>query len=113
MAPASLSHTLHVKPVPPTPQPPTPTTTFPQMNLRSLCFARVSRDRGEPWLWWEYADRVGDACRMKDGLYTEACAQQAWARLGACVQGGGGFPADEPGSAPPRTVAPPCTKHNG
>lgn len=47
-----------------------------QMNLRSLCFARVARDRGEPWLWWEWVDKLGDECRMRDKLYTPECAQK-------------------------------------
>lgn len=46
------------------------------MNIRSLCFARVSRDRNEPWLWWEFVDRLGEDCRMKDKLYTAECAQK-------------------------------------
>lgn len=51
------------------------------MNIRSLCFARVARERGEPWLWWEFVDRLGDDCRMKDTLYTPECAQKVSLRL--------------------------------
>jgi len=56
------------------------------MNIRSLCFARVSRDRGEPWLWWEFVDKLGADCGMKDKVYTPECAQKVravWAVMGA------------------------------
>jgi hypothetical protein len=55
------------------------------MNLRSLCFAQVSRDRKEPWLWWDFVDRLGDDCRMADKLYTPECAQKVGRE-----EGGGG-----------------------
>lgn len=47
-----------------------------QMNLRSLCFARVARDHEEPWLWWEYADKLGDTCKMGDKTYTPECSEK-------------------------------------
>lgn len=102
------------------------------MNVRSLCFARVARDRSEPWLWvraarrarldpaghgrlpcaggnrarfaadtcaraqasrwpraqprlplipspspkWDFIDKLGDDCSMKDKKFTPECAQQ-------------------------------------
>lgn len=46
------------------------------MNLRSLCFARVARERGEPWAWFDFIDRLGDDCPMKDKKFTPECAQQ-------------------------------------
>ncbi|GBF87811.1 vacuolar-sorting receptor-like protein [Raphidocelis subcapitata] len=49
-----------------------------KMNIRSLCFAKVSKDRGEPWLWWQYADRFGEECRMNNGLYGPDCAQKVF-----------------------------------
>ncbi|KAI8469825.1 MAG: hypothetical protein J3K34DRAFT_393772 [Monoraphidium minutum] len=48
------------------------------MNVRSLCFERVARERGEPWLWWDFVDRLGDECPMKDKLYTAECAQKVF-----------------------------------
>lgn len=59
-----------------------------KMNIRSLCFARVARDRGEPWLWWDYVDRLGDDCRMKDGLYTTDCAQKVFDAVAGSNIGG-------------------------
>jgi hypothetical protein len=47
-----------------------------QMNVRSLCFARVARDQGEPWLWWEYADQMGQTCRMSDKTYNAECSEK-------------------------------------
>jgi hypothetical protein len=46
------------------------------MNIRSLCFARVARERGEPWLWWDFVDRLGRDCPIRDKKYTAECAQQ-------------------------------------
>lgn len=46
------------------------------MNVRSLCFARVARDQGEPWLWWEYADKMGESCKMSNKSYTPECSEQ-------------------------------------
>jgi hypothetical protein len=57
-----------------------------QMNVRSLCFARVARERGEPWLWWEFVDKLGAECRMKDKLFTQECAQKV--RAGAAHRDG-------------------------
>lgn len=46
------------------------------MNIRSLCFARVARDVGESWLWWEYADKMANTCKMADKKYNPECAEQ-------------------------------------
>lgn len=59
-----------------------------KMNLRSLCFARAARDRGEPWLWWEFADRLGEDCGMREQKYTEACAQKAFDAVAGANVGG-------------------------
>ncbi|WIA30662.1 hypothetical protein OEZ86_000736 [Tetradesmus obliquus] len=48
------------------------------MNVRSLCFARVARDQGEPWLWWEYADKMGESCKMSNKSYTPECSEQVF-----------------------------------
>jgi hypothetical protein len=45
------------------------------MNVRSLCMARVARDQGEPWLWWEYVDRMGSQCSMKERKFTTDCSE--------------------------------------
>jgi hypothetical protein len=56
-----------------------------QMNVRSLCFARVARDQGEPWLWWEYADKMGETCKMSDKSYNPECSEKvraaAWSNV--------------------------------
>lgn len=46
------------------------------MNMRSLCFARVARERKAPWLWWDFADRLASDCRMAAGKFTAECAQK-------------------------------------
>lgn len=46
------------------------------MNMRSLCFARVARERKAPWLWWDFADRLASDCRMAAGKFTADCAQK-------------------------------------
>jgi hypothetical protein len=48
------------------------------MNLRSLCFAREARERGQPWLWFDFVERLGDECRMGDGNFTAECAQKVF-----------------------------------
>lgn len=47
-----------------------------QMNVRSLCLSRVARDVGEPWLWWEYVDKMGDQCSMKDRKFDTDCSEK-------------------------------------
>jgi hypothetical protein len=47
-----------------------------QMNVRSLCVSRVARDKGEPWLWWEYVDKMGDECKMKDRKFDTDCSEK-------------------------------------
>jgi len=47
-----------------------------QMNVRSLCFARVARDFGESWLWWEYADKIGADCSISKKLYNPDCSEK-------------------------------------
>jgi hypothetical protein len=47
-----------------------------QMNVRSLCFARVARDQGEPWLWWEYADQMGQTCTLSNKTYNAECSEK-------------------------------------
>jgi hypothetical protein len=51
-----------------------------QMNVRSLCVSRVARDVGEPWLWWEYVDRMGDDCSMQERKFDTDCSE----KVGAC-----------------------------
>lgn len=77
LATASLSEPVHTKthhqhaPANTT----TTTTAALQMNVRSLCMARVARDQGEPWLWWEYVDRMGSQCSMKERKFTTDCSE--------------------------------------
>lgn len=47
-----------------------------QMNVRSLCVSRVARDVGEPWLWWEYVDKMGEECKMKDRKFDTDCSEK-------------------------------------
>lgn len=47
-----------------------------QMNVRSLCLSRVSRDVGEPWLWWEYVDKMGEECSMKERKFDTDCSEK-------------------------------------
>ncbi len=49
-----------------------------QMNLRSVCFHRVASARGQPWLWWDFVDRLGDMCSMQKQQYTPECAAEAF-----------------------------------
>jgi hypothetical protein len=46
----------------------------PQMTLRSLCFHRLAKSRGDPWRWWDYVYRLGKDCAMADKKYTAECA---------------------------------------
>lgn len=46
------------------------------MNVRSLCLSRVSRDVGEPWLWWEYVDKMGEECSMKERKFDTDCSEK-------------------------------------
>lgn len=46
------------------------------MNVRSLCVSRVARDAGEPWLWWEYVDKMGEECKMKDRKFDTDCSEK-------------------------------------
>lgn len=46
------------------------------MNVRSLCVSRVARDVGEPWLWWEYVDKMGEECKMKDRKFDTDCSEK-------------------------------------
>jgi hypothetical protein len=49
------------------------------MNLRSLCARRTAERRlSKGWLWWDYVDRLGLECPMKDGRYTPSCAESAF-----------------------------------
>jgi hypothetical protein len=40
----------------------------------------VARDVGEPWLWWEYVDKMGEECKMKDRKFDTDCSEKV--RLG-------------------------------
>jgi hypothetical protein len=66
------------------------------MNLRALCARRTAEERlGKGWLWWDYVDRLGLECPMRDGRYTPECAEKAFrATVGAEGGGGGGADAD-------------------
>eukprot|EP00878_Enallax_costatus_P034447 GHUV01038194.1.p1 GENE.GHUV01038194.1~~GHUV01038194.1.p1 ORF type:complete len:492 (+),score=107.81 GHUV01038194.1:754-2229(+) len=48
------------------------------MNVRSLCFARIARDIGEPGLWWEYADKIGNTCKISQKNYNPECAEKVF-----------------------------------
>ena len=53
-----------------TPSPPS------QMNVRQLCFFRVAKASGQPWLWWDYTNAFGDSCSMATNNFTADCAQK-------------------------------------
>ena len=35
-----------------------------------------------PWLWWDYAVRHNDHCKMEAGTFTEVCAEKIMADVG-------------------------------
>lgn len=51
-------------------------------NLRSLCVHKVATSNGSPWLWWQFATKVGAVCSLKTGAYNPACAEGVISGLG-------------------------------
>eukprot|EP00798_Chlamydomonas_sp_ICE-L_P022583 gene22583-29718_t len=48
------------------------------MNIRQLCFFKLAKEVGKPWMWWDYVDQFGDKCKMSDKLYTADCAKEVF-----------------------------------
>ncbi len=53
-----------------------------QLNVRHMCYYRLAREAGSPWLWWDFADLFKQKCKSSTNNFTIECAQQvstAWA----------------------------------
>lgn len=55
-------------------------------NLRQLCVFKIANASGMPYMWWEYATRFGQQCKMSDQNYNQDCAEKVFLDLG-----GGGW----------------------
>jgi hypothetical protein len=51
------------------------------MNMRSLCFSQAAKDKGKSWLWWDFVDKMGDDCPMRDKKYTPDCADKVASKI--------------------------------
>lgn len=47
-----------------------------QENLRQLCLHNVSTLSGKPELWWDYASRFWDECKLSTKEFGQECAEK-------------------------------------
>eukprot|EP00270_Netrium_digitus_P006016 TRINITY_DN1813_c0_g1_i3.p1 TRINITY_DN1813_c0_g1~~TRINITY_DN1813_c0_g1_i3.p1 ORF type:complete len:606 (+),score=130.28 TRINITY_DN1813_c0_g1_i3:60-1820(+) len=51
-------------------------------NLRQLCAFRVAKEKGQPWLWWNYVTDFRLRCKMSLKNYNQDCAESVMSSLG-------------------------------
>ncbi|EPS72005.1 hypothetical protein M569_02753, partial [Genlisea aurea] len=51
-------------------------------NLIQVCFFKVGKEKGKPWMWWDFATDFSIRCPMKEKKYTRECANQVIKSLG-------------------------------
>jgi len=49
--------------------------------MRSLCFSKVAKDKSKSWVWWDYVDKLGEDCPMRDKKYTTDCADKVASKV--------------------------------